>query len=50
MVALLQKSFKNEVIIQADASIPLSLVVEVWDICKKVGVKSINIATRNKKL
>ena len=42
----LYKSFADEVVIlKADKEVTVNQLVEVWDICKKVGFKVFNLAT-----
>ena len=45
---VLEDFSKDSVIIQADGGVELDTVVSVWDICRRIGVKAINIATKQK--
>lgn len=38
----------SHISIKADKMTPLGKVVEVWDLCRKVGIKNLNIATERK--
>ena len=39
---------KTPVLIKADKSASLGRVVEIWDLCREVGISNINIATVSK--
>jgi biopolymer transport protein ExbD len=41
---------KSTVLIQADGEVDLRYVVAVWDVCRRAGIKTINIVTSQKKL
>ena len=40
---------KNNILIRADKEAPLGSVVEIWDLCRDVGITNINIATTQKR-
>ncbi len=44
----LEKLKDKAVILQADKSAPFEMVVNVWDICRRIGVEKLNIATNEK--
>ncbi len=50
LLKILLDTGKPSVIIQADGDVALHYVVAVWDICRRSGIDSINIATSQKKL
>lgn len=45
-LASLGKTHPN-ILIQADKEAPLGRVVEVWDLCRSLGISQVAIATRN---
>lgn len=39
---------KRAVLLKADTGAPLGRVVEIWDLCRELGVPQINVATNQK--
>lgn len=50
LLKILLDTGKSSVIVQADGDVNLHYVVSVWDICRRAGITSINIATSQKKI
>lgn len=48
--SLLERVPKESIIIKADGEVELDTVITVWDICRKLGIESINIAAKHKTL
>ena len=40
---------KGSILIKADKGTSLDRVVEVWDICRKAGIRQVNLATTQSK-
>ena len=50
LLKILLDTGKSIVLIQADGAVALRHVVTVWNVCRRAGIKTINIATSQKKL
>ena len=47
---VLEKAQQQSVIIQADGQVPFEMIISVWDICRRLGIEKLSIATKKSKV